>query len=139
MEKINFEDGQKTTSAYVTIDETDYTVTDAVWTGETPLSAYNLNNMQVNIEKAINKKNVEKVTTTSAISENTDYTIPLYYQVGNNSLEVFYMGEKLIKDEHYIEVGTADTFSNVIQFKDWGMSVPVGRMIEFRVKGDYDE
>lgn len=37
------------------------------------------------------------VTVSSTINANTNYTIPLNYQVGNNSLEVFYCGEKLQK------------------------------------------
>ena len=54
MDKIPFEDGEKTQDAYVTISGQNYPVTDAVYQGTTPLSAYNLNNMQTNIENAIN-------------------------------------------------------------------------------------
>lgn len=94
----------------------------------------------------INKDNLEKiqtvqvatVVTASAIAENTNYTIPLKYRVGDNSLEIYYMQTKLTKDEHYIEVGAAGTTSNIIQFYDWGQSVPTGRTIEFVVKGVYE-
>ena len=76
------------------------------------------------------------LTTTVEIAENTDFEIGLNYIVGNNSLEIYYMGEKLVKDEHYIEVGDEGTVSNIIQFYDWGQSVPVDRLIEFIVRGD---
>lgn len=55
MDKIPFEDGEKTQDAYVTISGQNYPVTDAVYQGTTPLSAYNLNLMQENIENAINQ------------------------------------------------------------------------------------
>ena len=77
------------------------------------------------------------LTTTTPIAENTNYTIPLNYKVGSNTLDIYYMGEKLVKDEHYIEVGESGTVSNIIQFKDWGQSVPKDRIIEFVVKGEY--
>jgi phage-related tail fiber protein len=80
-----------------------------------------------------------KITTTKTIAENTNYTIPLTYKVGNNSLDIFYMGEKLIKDTHYKEVGTSGNTSNKIQFYNWGQSVPSGRVIEFVVKGVYTD
>lgn len=78
------------------------------------------------------------LTTTAPIPENTNYTIPLNYKVGSNVLEIYYMGEKLVKDEHYIEVGETGAISNIIQFKDWGQSVPKDRIIEFVVKGEYN-
>lgn len=78
------------------------------------------------------------ITTTTEIAENTNYTIPLNYKVGNNSLEVIYMGEKLIKGTHYIEVGNAGEVSNTIQFYNWGQAVPSGRTIEFIVRGVYE-
>ena len=77
------------------------------------------------------------LTTTAPIAENTNYTIPVYYKVGLNTLDIYYMGEKLVKDEHYIEVGESGAVSNIIQFKDWGQSVPKDRIIEFVVKGEY--
>ena len=54
MDKIPFEDGVKTQEAYVTVNGQNYPVTPAVWTGTTPLKAFNLNKMQDNIEEAIN-------------------------------------------------------------------------------------
>lgn len=98
-----------------------------------------------NTTTPLNKTNMEKiqtvqsatVTTSTTISENTDYTIPLNYRVGDNSLEVIYMGEKLIKGTHYIEVGNTGVTSNKIQFYNWGQAVPTGRTIEFIVRGVY--
>ena len=52
MDKIPFEDGTKTQEAYVTIDSQNYQVTPAIWSGDTPLSAFNLNKMQDNIDNA---------------------------------------------------------------------------------------
>lgn len=53
-------------------------------------------NKKIKMEKIkiIKKENVSLNTT---ISANTDYTIPLNYKVGKNSLEVFYCGSKLEK------------------------------------------
>lgn len=100
--------------------------------GVTPINATNLNKIE---QKLI--VNTYIVTTTETIAENTDYEIPCNYKVGNNSLEIFYMGEKLIKGTHYIEVGEAGAISNKIQFYDWGQAVPVDITIEFDVRGVY--
>ena len=98
MTKIPFEDGTKTQEAYVTIDGQNHIVTPAVWTGNTPLKAQNLNKMQDNIEEAINIQR-STVTLSSTVSANTNYTLPtgMYYEVGNDSLEINYCGSKLIK------------------------------------------
>ena len=90
-----------------------------------------------NIKKRT-KINSQKITTITVIPQNTDYTIPLKYKVGNNSLFILYMGEKLIRDEHYKEVGSVGSISNKIQFYNWGQDVPIGRDIEFIVKGTYE-
>ena len=98
MKKIPFEDGTKTQEAYVTIDEQNYQVTPAVWTGTTPLKAQNLNKMQDNIEEAINIQRAT-VTLESTVNASTNYTLPsgMYYEVGNDSLEVYYCSTKLQK------------------------------------------
>lgn len=98
MNKIPFEDGTKTQEAYVTIDEQNYQVTPAVWTGTTPLKAQNLNKMQDNIEEAINIQQAN-VTLNSTVNANTNYALPtgMYYEVGNDSLEVYYCSTKLQK------------------------------------------
>lgn len=98
--------------------------------------------VQNNVNKKIKMKNLRTethttLTTTAPIAENTNYTIPLNYKVGSNTLDIYYMGEKLVKNEHYIEVGESGAVSNIIQFKDWEQSVPKDRIIEFVVKGEY--
>lgn len=98
--------------------------------------------VQNNVNKKIKMKKLRTethtaLTTTTPIAENTNYTIPVYYKVGSNTLDIYYMGEKLVKDEHYIEVGESGAVSNIIQFKDWEQSVPKDRIIEFVVKGEY--
>ena len=112
-----------------------YTKTNWV-NGQTPINATNLNNIENELELLYTIQ-TSTVTTSTTIAENTDYTIPLNYKVGDNSLEVIYMGEKLIKGTHYIEVGNTGAVSNTIQFYNWGQSVPTGRTIEFIVRGVY--
>lgn len=77
------------------------------------------------------------ITTETEIAENTDYEIPCYYKVGEDVLDIYYMGEKLIKNVHYKEVGESGTISNKIQFYNWGQAVPTNRTIEFVVRGVY--
>ena len=98
MNKITFEDGTKTQEAYVTVGEQNYQVNPAVWQGTTPLKAQNLNKMQDNIEEAINIQRAT-VTLESTVNANTNYNLPtgMYYEVGNDSLEVYYCSTKLQK------------------------------------------
>ena len=51
--KIQFEDGQKVSDAYVEIDGVKHNITKAQYQGKTPLSARNLNLLQENIGNAI--------------------------------------------------------------------------------------
>lgn len=145
MKKIPFEDGIKTQEAYVTINGQNYQVTPAVWQGTTPLKAQNLNKMQDNIEEAINVQRAT-VTLESTVNANTNYTLPVYYEVGNNSLEVFYCGSKLEKGTDYNEIGNTGDVSNIIQFLDsvgdLDMSDVDGfedfeETLEFVVRGEY--
>lgn len=53
-------------------------------------------NKQVTIEKLFPLKQVS-VTLNSIVNANTNYTVPSYYKVGNNSLEVYYCDTKLQK------------------------------------------
>lgn len=148
MEKIPFEDGTKTQEAYVTINGQNYQVTPGVWTGNTPLKAQNLNLMQDNIEEAINIQR-STVTLSSTVNANTNYTLPtnMYYEVGNDSLEINYCGSKLIKGVDYNEIGNAGEVSNIIQFTDTigdlDMSDVDGfenfeETLEFVVRGEYN-
>lgn len=86
------------------------------------------------------------VTLSSTVNANTNYTIPLYYKVGNNSLEVIYCGSKLQKGTDYNEIGNTDEVSNTIQFTeaigDLDMSGVEGfenfeETLEFVVRGEY--
>lgn len=144
MDKIPFVDGTKTQEAYVTINGQNYQVTPAVWTGTTPVSAFLLNKLQDNMENAININRV-KVILQNTISANTNYTIPVPYQVGNDSLEIYYCGFKFQKDEDYIEIGTEGEESTTIQFLttigDLDMSNIIEdfeETLEFIVRGDYN-
>ena len=146
MTKIPFQDGTKTQEAYVTINGQNYQVTPGVWTGNTPLKALNLNKMQDNIEEAINIQR-STVTLSSTVNANTNYTLPVYYEVGNNSLEINYCGSKLIKGVDYNEIGTTGEVSNIIQFTeaigDLDMSGVEGfedfeETLEFIVRGEYN-
>mgnify|MGYP005756985563 CR=1 FL=1 len=56
---------------------------------DTPITAEVLNIMQT--------VQSEKITLNEIISANTNYTIPIYYRVGDNSLEVIYCSSKLVK------------------------------------------
>lgn len=69
---------------------------------------------------------ITKIITVSKISANENYTVPKYV-IANNSLSIYFEGEKLIKDENYIEVD-----STHIQFKDW--TVPIGSKLEIVIK-----
>ena len=80
MKKIPFVDGTKIQEAYVSIDNQNYQVTPAVWQGKVPLSSQNLNQMQDNIEEAINIQRAS-VTLESIVNANTNYTVPFYYKV----------------------------------------------------------
>ena len=53
-------------------------------------------NKQVTIDKLLPIKRTT-VTLESTVNANTNYTIPLSYKVGNNSLEVLYCSSKLEK------------------------------------------
>lgn len=55
MDKIPFVDGTKISNAKVTINEQEYEVTPAQYSGTTPVSAFNLNKMQNNIENTLVK------------------------------------------------------------------------------------
>ena len=103
-------------------------------------------NKKVAINKLLPRKRAT-VTLSSTVNANTNYTIPLYYQVGNNSLEVYYLGSKLAKGQDYNEIGNPGDISNTIQFLDsigdLDMSGVEGfedfeETLEFVVRGEYD-
>lgn len=143
MIKIPFEDGQKTQEAYITINGQNYLVTPAVWQGKTPLSALNLNKMQSNIENTVEGYTYNLILTAN-VATGGEITLPFYYKVGANVLQVYYMGQLLLlssddagTDGHYREVGEADSISNKIKLTtDW--SADKGEYFKFVVKGVYE-
>ena len=72
-----------------------------------------------------------------------EITLPFYYKVGANVLQVYYMGQLLLlssddagTDGHYREVGEANSISNKIKLTtDW--SADKGEYFKFVVKGVY--
>lgn len=142
MNKIPFEDGQKVTDAYVTIDGQNYTVHPAVYEGPTPFTAQNINKLQSNVEESV-ETYVYDLILTANVAAGGEITLPFYYKVGNDSLIVFYEGLflKLARDGtkasgSYIEVGEAETISNKIKITDdW--NAESGDCFEFIVKGVY--
>lgn len=60
----------------------------------------------------------EVIEITETITPQMIYNLPLYYKVGNNSLEVYYCGNKLAKGQDYNEIGVLGDISNTIQFTD---------------------
>ncbi len=136
--------GQKNGDVYnVKSENKDYAWNDSTQQWVELGSATNLDNVATKDEVDIQRATVILESTVNA---NTNYTIPLNYQVGNNSLEVFYCGSKLEKGQEYNEIGNAGEVSNVIQFTesigDLDMSGVVGfenfeETLEFVVRGEY--
>ena len=68
---------------------------------------YFLEQIKTYLSKSIGiNTDIATITTNREIPENTDYEIPnqISYRVGKNELEIYYMGEKLIRNVHYKEV-----------------------------------
>lgn len=138
MQIVEFENGTKTQNAYVEIDGVKHEVVPAVYTGRTPLSAYNINRAQKNLLTHKYKLTVSKTTSSGA-----EITLPCYYKVGQDVLDVYLEDERLIKssdtagtDGHYVEVGTINSISNKIKItNDW--AVEAGMIFEFVVRGEY--
>lgn len=117
---------------------------------ETPLSAYNLNRMQTNLQEEVNTQinNITEHKYTQKITANIEagiaFTIPCSYKVNQDTLDVYLNGEKLIKssdavgtDGHYQEVGETNSISNQIKTTtDWNLET--GDILEFVVRGDYN-
>ena len=84
-----------------------------------------------------------KLTVSTTTSSGAEITLPAYYKVGQDVLDVYLEDERLIKssDEvgtngHYVEVGEADSISNKIKItSDW--AVEAGMTFEFVVRGEY--
>lgn len=117
MDKIPFEDGTLVKEAYVIINGEEHEVIPEEYTGETPLSAHNLNKMQDNIEKSINEEALIKYLEIQGNSiqktrSGKNKFIPL--QDGNNS------GIAITKNEDgtYNITGTATANIEHVAFVD---------------------
>ena len=81
---------------------------------------------------------------TANVAAGGEITLPFYYKVGGNVLQVYYMGQLLLlssddagTDGHYREVGEANSISNKIKLTtDW--SADKGEYFKFVVKGVYE-
>lgn len=137
--------GQKNGDVYnVKSENKDYAWNDSTQQWVELGSATNLDNVAMKNEIKIKRALITLETT---INANTNYSTVYSYEVGNDSLEVFYCTRKLQKGVDYNEVGTAGEVSNVIQFLDsigdLDMSGVEGfedfeETLEFVVRGEYD-
>lgn len=132
---FKFEDGILVEDAYVIIDGKKYPVIMPEYEGNTPMTARNLNNLL---------ETTYDLMLTSNVAAGGEITLPFYYKVGANVLQVYYMGQLLLlssddagTDGHYREVGEADSLSNKIKLTtDW--SAETGEYFKFVVKGVYE-
>ena len=103
--------------------------------------------VQSNENKQVKAEQLTQHTYNLILNENVaaggEITLPFYYKVGANVLQVYYMGQLLLlssddagTDGHYREVGEADSISNKIKITtDW--SADKGEYFKFVVKGVY--
>lgn len=132
---FKFEDGILVEDAYVIIDGKKYPVIMPEYEGNTPMTARNLNNLL---------ETTYDLMLTSNVAAGGEITLPFYYKVGGNVLQVYYMGQLLLlssddegTDGHYRELGEVDSISNKIKLtSDW--SAETGEYFKFVVKGVYE-
>ena len=103
--------------------------------------------VQSNENKQVKAEQLTQHTYNLILNENVaaggEITLPFYYKVGANVLQVYYMGQLLLlssddagTDGHYREVGTSGSLSNKIKLTmDW--SAETGEYFKFVVKGVY--
>ena len=145
MKKKVFKNGTLKSKGYFMNGDVKQEIEEAVYEGETPLSAENLNDMQKNIEEEINSHIEHKyhLNISTAVTKGGVITLPFYYKVGTGCLDVYYMSELLRlssddagTDGHYREIGENGSISNQIKTTaDWG--VEVDRYFDFVVRGEY--
>ena len=95
----------------------------------------------ISTTQGTHKYTLEIISTTSVGAE---ITLPCYYKVGQDVLDVFFNGERLMlssddigTDGHYQEVGDKDSISNKIKLTtDW--NTEAGDVFEFVVRGEYN-
>ena len=82
-----------------------------------------------------------RVVITEEVEALTEYELPCNYKVGENSLEIFYNNELLIKEtseeeeSNYREIGTVGAISNKVMF---GWNLSIGSVLNILVKGDFE-
>ena len=122
---------------------TELTKAEKVYAKDIVMVIQNGENKQVEIEKTYSKE--YSLVLSSNVSTGGEITLPFYYKVGANVLQVYYMGQLLLlssddsgTDGHYMEVGEADSISNKIKLtSDW--SADKGEYFKFVVKGVYEQ
>ena len=116
----------------VTNENKNYVYSDEGWTEYTPQIDLTEINAQIqNLQTQINNiptitSQIISLVTEEEIQQNTNYEVPKYV-LGDNSIEIYFEGCKLIKDINYIEADVTH-----IQFKDW--NVPIGSNLEIIVR-----
>lgn len=103
--------------------------------------------VQSNENRQVKAEQLTQHTYNLILDENVaaggEITLPFYYKVGANVLQVYYMGQLLLLSSddagtngHYREVGTSGSLSNKIKLTtDW--SAETGEYFKFVVKGVY--
>lgn len=115
--------------------------------GEAPyISDTNLNQMQKSIKADVKEKQSFKYTLeiTADKTAGQEITIPCYYKVGEEVLDVYLNGERLIKssddvgtDGHYREIGDIGSISNKIKTTtDWNLEAD--DVLDLVVRGEYN-
>lgn len=110
------------------------------------LNDENLNQLQKLIKADVKEKQAFKYTLeiTEDKTAGQEITLPCYYKVGEEVLDVYLNGERLLKssddagtDGHYREVGTTGSISNKIKTTtDW--SLEEGDVLDLVVRGEYN-
>lgn len=125
-------------------DECIYVNNDWEYIGTTEVDLSNYYNRTEIDEKTNNlKPNKYILIITETTETGAEITLPCYYKVGQDVLDVYLEGERLLlssdeagTDGHYVEVGEADSISNKIKItSDW--AVEAGMTFEFVVRGEY--
>lgn len=116
----------------VTSENKNYVYANKTWieyTAEIDLTEINaqIQNLQTQINNIPTiTSQITSLVTEEEIQQNTNYEVPKYV-LGDNSIEIYFEGCKLIKDINYIEADVTH-----IQFKDW--NVPIGSNLEIIVR-----
>lgn len=116
----------------VTTENKNYIYAEDEWVEYTPeIDLTEINAQIQNLQTQINNiptitSQITSLVTEEEIQQNTNYEVPKYV-LGDNSIEIYFEGCKLIKDINYIEVDVTH-----IQFKDW--NVPHGSNLEIIIR-----